>query len=67
MKKSDAPPWTETTELEFPDWTGMDDSTCRVSVETAFELSEQYPAWFPSAVRRAQVQEREKCLVEFTL
>jgi hypothetical protein len=68
MKKSNAPaPKTESAELEFPDWSGMDDSTQRVSPDAAFQLCEQYPAWFPEQVKRWRSQRPEKCVVEFTL
>jgi hypothetical protein len=53
--------------LEFPDWSGMDDSSNRVSVEAAFQLCEQYPTWFPAAANRALKERSEKCTVEFIL
>lgn len=49
--------------LEFPDWSGMDDSTERVSAGAAFELCEQYTAWVQSPRHE---DAREKCL-EFVL
>jgi hypothetical protein len=30
-------------DLEFPDWTGMDDSSVRITPEAAFQLCELYP------------------------
>jgi hypothetical protein len=67
MKKSNASAArTNTADLEFPDWSGMDDSTKRVSVETAFRLCEEYYRWFPAS-RRARKARSEKCTVEFSL
>jgi hypothetical protein len=44
MKKLEelAPP-AESLELDFPDWSGMDDSSARISPEAAFRLCELYP------------------------
>jgi hypothetical protein len=68
MKKSDAPAAkAESKEFEFPDFTGMDDTSQRVTPDTAFQLCEQYPAWFPDQVKRWRAQRPEKCVVEFTL
>jgi hypothetical protein len=68
MKKSNAPAaGTEQAALEFPDWSGMDDSSSRVSVEAAFRLCEEYFALFPAAARRSRTRWQEKCTVEFTL
>jgi hypothetical protein len=54
-------------ELEFPDWSGMDDSSARVGLDAAFQLCEQYRAWFPELAAKWKPQESEKCLVEFVL
>jgi len=53
--------------LEFPDWSGMNDSAHRVSADAAFQFSEQYPQWFPEQAKRWQTQRPEKCVVEFKL
>jgi len=53
--------------LEFPDWSGMDDSSQRITPEAALALSEEYRAWFPQAVERWHSHRVEKCLVEFVL
>jgi len=53
--------------LEFPDLTGMDDTSQRVSPDAAFQLCEQYPQWFPDQVKRWRSQRPEKCIVEFVL
>jgi hypothetical protein len=34
---------TENLDLEFPDWSGMDDSSARITPEAAFRLCELYP------------------------
>jgi hypothetical protein len=68
MKKSDESPHNaEALNLELPDWRGMTDCAGRISVETAFELMEQYVELFPEAYRRPEKQPREKCVVEFVL
>jgi hypothetical protein len=68
MKKSDEPaPKLDLLDLEFPDWSGMDDSTARVTTEMAFRYCEQYPRWFPELTRRARAQRPPKCEVEFVL
>jgi hypothetical protein len=68
MKKcDDSAGKAETVELEFPDWSGMDDSSARVGLDAAFQLCEQYRAWFPELAAKWKPQESEKCLVEFVL
>jgi hypothetical protein len=68
MKKSDGPPVPrETSDLEFPDWSGMDDRSSRVTPEAAFWLCEQYPVWFPEWVEKCRRNRPEKCTVEFIL
>lgn len=65
MKKSDEPPKTsDSIELEFPDWSGMDDTTSRLSVETAFRLCEEYAQRYPAFRRQ---RDDDKCDVEFIL
>ena len=65
MKKSGAlPSQPEPNELKFPDWSGMDDSSARVSCETAFRLCEEYAQRYPALRRR---REEQKCEVEFVL
>jgi hypothetical protein len=54
-------------DLEFPDWSGMDDSTQRISADAAFQLCEQYPRWFPEQAKRWLAHRPEKCTVEFVL
>ena len=54
-------------ELEFPDWTEMDDSAARLSLEAAFKLPELYRSWFPGAIKDSSWLDREKCEVEFVL
>jgi hypothetical protein len=68
MKKSDdSAGKVEAVELEFPDWSGMDDSSDRVNPDAAFELCEQYRAWFPELTEKWRSQRPEKCLAEFVL
>jgi hypothetical protein len=68
MKKSHEPAArADPGELEFPDWSGMDDSSARVGPDAAFLLCEQYPAWFAEAAAQWRIHRPEKCLVEFEL
>lgn len=70
MKKPDEPAArTESLDLEFPDWSGMDDSTARLTVDAAFQLCDQYATWFPEIVhlRRSPLNRPPKCCVEFVL
>ena len=66
MKKSDdSQPEQDPDMIHFPDWSGMDDSTNRISPEAALKLCEDYQARFGALVNS---QPRpEKCLVEFVL
>ncbi len=57
----------EAVDLQLPDWSGMDDSPRRVTPEAALAYCELYAQWFPELVRKAQAQNRPKCLVEFVL
>jgi hypothetical protein len=68
MKKSNASAVrAESAELEFPDWSGMDDSSQRVGADAAFQLCERYSSWFPEQAKRWRSQRPEKCVVEFKL
>ena len=68
MRKSDgSAAKAESRELEFPDWSGMDDSSARVSPEAAFQLCEQYGPLFPEWAEKWRSQRPEKCLAEFVL
>ena len=67
MTKSNEPSGPDWAGLEFPDWSGMDDTTRRISPDAAFQLCEQYPALFPEEMKRCRSQRPEKCLVEFML
>lgn len=68
MKKSDeSAARPECDDLEFPDWSGMDDRAARISPDAAFQLCEQYPAWFAEVAAKWQDQRPEKCLIEFVL
>ncbi len=64
---NDSAPRNETVDLAFPDWSGMDDSTDRVTPDAAFQLCEQYRALWPQLAEKWRQQRPEKCLVEFVL
>lgn len=57
----------ESMDLDFPDWSGMDDSSARITPETAFRLCEMYPQLLADA-RKGRPEPRPKeCLPEFVL
>jgi hypothetical protein len=64
MKKSAASDRKTKEELEFPDWSGMDDSSRCLTTEEALRLSEEYVASGAGLHRRSK--EREE-VVEFKL
>ena len=67
MKKSEEPAGpADPLELEFPDWSGMDDSSDRLTPEAAFRLCEHYPLLYRKS-RQHAADENEKCIVEFVL
>ena len=57
----------DAADLEFPDWSGMDDSSARVNPDAAFVLCEKYRSWYPELAEKWRLQKPEKCLVEFVL
>ena len=65
MRKSEKPVEENNTSLDFPDWSGMDDSGTRITPEAAFRLCEQYPLMFPNSARIRRDEPR--CQVEFCL
>jgi hypothetical protein len=67
MKNSAASPPADLPNLDFPDWSGMDDAPQRLSPEAAFALIEQYARWFPEAVQRCRENRPMPVPVEFTL
>ncbi len=66
MKKSDERA-AKVIDFELPDWSGMDDSTARITPEMAFAYCEQYPRWVPELFQIALAQRPPKCEVEFVL
>jgi hypothetical protein len=54
-------------DLELPDWSGMDDSSVRITPHAAFRLCEHYPLLLRK--NRADVlgNRSEPCIVEFVL
>ena len=68
MKKSEKPAdATDSIDLEFPDWSGMDDFSERITPEAAFRLCENYPLLMAKSHPNLQNDTREKCIVEFVL
>ena len=53
--------------LEFPDWSGMDDSKDRITIEAALELCDQYPGWYPELWRQRASKQVDRCTVDFVL
>jgi len=68
MKKSEEPAGvTSNLDLEFPDWSGMDDSSARITPEAAFRLCEHYPLLISKAGPKRPNDRPEKCMVKFVL
>jgi hypothetical protein len=68
MKNSEKPASEiDSNDIEFPDWSGMDDSSPRLSAEAAFRLSEQYPGLFRKHQLKPDREDSIKCGVEFVL
>lgn len=68
MKKSEtlAGP-VDSLDLELPDWSGMDNSSARISPEAAFRLCEHYPSMLAGARPERPRDDAEMCSVEFVL
>ncbi len=67
-KRSDGPSGqTSNLALELPDWSGMQDSTVRITAAAALRLCEEYPRLFPKAALQHAQNRPEKCVVEFVL
>lgn len=57
----------ESLELDLPDWSGMDDSSARITPEAAFRLCELYPQLLANA-RKGNPEPRPRVsLPEFVL
>ena len=68
MRKSAEPaPKTDPKDLELPDWSGMDESSTRISPEAALLLCEIYPQLAASALGGRPVERSQPCPVEFVL
>lgn len=67
MRRSEEPAQpSESTDLDFPDWSGMDDSSSRITPEAAFRLCEMYPQLLATA-RKGNLDRPKKSLTEFVL
>jgi hypothetical protein len=58
---------TESLELDFPDWSGMDDSSARITPEAAFRLCELYPQLLTNARKGNPEPRFKESLPEFVL
>lgn len=68
MKKSAEPASkTDLNDLELPDWSGMDESSTRISKEAALRLCEAYPQLAASAFGSKPMERPQPCPVEFVL
>jgi hypothetical protein len=63
----ESPKLVEPVDLEFPDWSGMDDRAVRVDTASAFRFVEEYARWFPESVARWRAERPAPCAVEFVL
>jgi hypothetical protein len=57
----------DSLDFELPDWSGMDDTSVRISPEAAFRLCEHYPSMLRRVSRERPVDRAEMCSVEFVL
>jgi hypothetical protein len=57
----------ESLDLEFPDWSGMDDSAARMTPRAAFRLCKEYLPLAGANAVNARAFTSEKCRVEFVL
>jgi hypothetical protein len=57
----------DSKELEFPDWSDMDDYSGRISPTAAFELCGHYHLGPSEVADRWRSHRPEKCVVEFVL
>jgi len=67
MKNSSEQPGPESSELEFPDWSGMVDTGQMVSPATAFRLVGHYYKWLPNKEEILKERAAQRCEVEFVL
>ena len=58
---------SESLNLEFPDWSGMDDSSSRMTPRAAFRLCNEYLRLAGANAVNARAFTSEKCSVEFVL
>lgn len=67
IKRSKTPAAPADIDLELPDWSGMDDTSVRITPEAAFGLCEHYPIVARQARPGSQNDRPPKCTVEFVL
>jgi len=68
MKRSETPARpADTLDLELPDWSGMDDTSARISPEAAFRMCEHYPSMLRNTRPERPEDNAEKCDMEFVL
>jgi hypothetical protein len=58
---------TESLDLDLPDWSGMDDSSARITPEAAFRLCELYPRLVACARKDNPEPRPKESLPEFVL
>ena len=57
----------ESFDLDFPDWSGMDDSSARMTPCAAFRLCKEYLRFAGAKAVKARALTSEKCKAEFVL
>ncbi len=68
MRKLEAPALpADSLDLDFPDWSGMDDSSARITPEAAFRLCELYPQLLAKARKGKPDPRPKESLPEFVL
>jgi hypothetical protein len=65
MKSS--PDQSNSDDLEFPDWSGMVDSSQMIDPVVALALVEEYYQMFPNKAQLLALRAAQRCDVEFVL
>jgi hypothetical protein len=53
--------------LEFPDWSGMQPHSSRMTFEEAVRWNDELLSLFPPAKKSAEFESERRCYVEFVL
>lgn len=67
MKNSDDSHASDSSDLEFPDWSGLVERRTTLPVEAVFVLCEEYVGYFPKAFQERRKRRVPKDIVPFEL